>query len=130
MADGLQVFDNSFWNQGILRRLKLFLLERTFFQFSTFRKNFWLPVIYLFENRDRQHTAHSVNFHGSEFWAQCKSSVNMRFLNHFAIAEGNLDSSELRHFADFQFTVPFEIWDRLELLTLPEHCDDMKIDWY
>lgn len=38
MADGLQVFDNSFWNQGILRRLKLFLLERTFFQFSTFRK--------------------------------------------------------------------------------------------
>ena len=74
MADGLQVFDNSFWNQGILRRLKLFLLERTFFQCSIFRKiSDCRSFTYL--RTVTGSTPHSVNFHGSEFWAQCKSSV-------------------------------------------------------
>ena len=74
MADGLQVLDNSFWNQGILRRLKLFLLERTFFQFSIFRKiSDCRSFTYL--RTVTGSTPHSVNFHGSEFWAQCKSSV-------------------------------------------------------
>ena len=90
MADGLQVFDNSFWNQGILRRLKPFLLERTFFQFSTFRKiSDCRSFTYL--RTVTGSTPHTVS---TSMALNSEPSVNraldMRFVNHFAIAEGNL----------------------------------------